>query len=77
MNHHRMTQMLGPPLACLSNGKKGHMCPELQMQENILLPKSLVIPYTWNSASRALSLSDALNHVSLHDEKDDWGPANL
>ena len=38
-------------------------------------PKSLVIPYTWNSASRALSLSDVLNHVSLHDEKDDWGPA--
>ena len=40
-------------------------------------PRSLVIPYTWNSASRALSLSDALNHVSLHDEKDEWGPATF
>ena len=27
-----------PPLACLSNAKKGHMCPELPMQEIILFP---------------------------------------
>ena len=37
----RMTQMLGPPLACSSNGKKGHMCPESPMQEIIRFPSHL------------------------------------
>ena len=49
--------------------------PRIANARDYSLPKSLVVPYRWNSASRALSLSDALNHVSLHDEKDDWGPA--
>ena len=76
MNHHRMTLMLGQPLAYLSNGKKGHMCPELPANaRDYSFPKSLVIPYPWLSASQALSLSDAINHVSLHDEGNEWGPA--
>ena len=73
MSHHRVILMLGLPLACLSNGKKGHMRPELPTQG--IIPKSLVIPCIWLSASRALSLSDAINHVSLHDERNAWGPA--
>ena len=39
-------------------------------------PKSLVVPYTWMYASRALTLSDAVNYVSQHEEKDAWGQAS-
>ena len=35
-----------------------------------------MIPYTWLCASRALTLSDAINHVSLHGERNAWGPAS-
>ena len=49
--------------------------PRVANARDYSFPKSLVIPYTWLSASQALSLSDAINHVSLHDERNGWGPA--
>ena len=35
-----------------------------------------MVPYTWLYASSALTLSDAINHMSLHDERNTWGPAS-
>ena len=39
-------------------------------------PKSLVVPFTWMYAPKALTLSDAVNYVSQHEEKDAWGQAS-
>ena len=64
-----------PTISLIEQWEEGAHVPRIANARDYSFPKSLVIPYTWNSASRALSLSDALNHVSLHDEEDDWGPA--
>ena len=39
-------------------------------------PKSLVVPFTWLYAPNALSLSDAVNDVSQHEERNAWGQAS-
>ena len=49
--------------------------PKLVNARNFSLPKSLVVPYAWMYAPRALSLSEAVNYVSQHEEKDAWGQA--
>ena len=47
---------------------------------NYSFPNSLVVSYTWMYASRALSLSEAVNgsvnHVSQHEERTTWGQAS-
>ena len=40
------------------------------------IPKSLVVPFTWLYAPNALSLSDAVNDVSQHEERNAWGQAS-
>ena len=55
--------------------EEGAHVPRVANARDYSFPTSLVIPYTWHSASQALSLSDALNHVSLHDERNPWGSA--
>ena len=49
--------------------------PRVANARDYSFPKSLVIPYPWQTAPQALSLSDAINHVSLRDERNTWGPA--
>ena len=66
-----------PTLSLFEQWEEGAHVTRIANARDYSFPSSLVIPHTWNSASRALSLSDALNHVSLHDEKDEWGPATF
>ena len=66
-----------PTISLFEQWEEGAHVTRIANARDYSFPRSLVIPYTWNSASRALSLSDALNHVSLHDEKDEWGPATF
>ena len=51
--------------------------PRVANARDYSFPTSFVIPYAWHSAPQALSLSDALNHVSLHNEKNPWGSATF
>ena len=58
-------------------------CPDTGSKEkdhcfkaSISFPKPLVVPYTWLYAPRALSLSDAVNYVSQHEERCTWGQAS-
>ena len=39
-------------------------------------PKSLVVPFIWLYAPNALSLSDAVNDMSQHEERNAWGQAS-
>ena len=60
-----------PTISLFEQWEEGAHVPRVANARDYSFPKSLVIPYTWQSASQALclSLSDALNHVSLHDER--------
>ena len=64
-----------PTLSLFEQWEEGAHVPRVATARDYSFPKSLVIPYPWLSASQALSLSDAINHVSLHDEGNEWGPA--
>ena len=66
-----------PTISLLEQWEEGAHVTRIANARDYSFPSSLVIPYIWNSASRALSLRDALNHVSLRDEKDEWGPATF
>ena len=46
--------------------------PELVNARNYPFPKPLVVPKTWMYAPTALSLSDAVNNVSQHEERNTW-----
>ena len=50
--------------------------PKLVNARDYSFPKPLVVPFTWMYAPRALSLSEAVNYVSQHEEKDAWGQAS-
>ena len=56
-------------------GRGAHL-PKLVNARNYSFPKPLVVPYTWMYAPRALSLSEAVNHVSQHEERNAWGQAS-
>ena len=64
-----------PTISLFEQWEEGAHVPRVANARDYSFPRSLVIPYTWLSASQALSLSDAINHVSLHDERNAWGPA--
>ena len=66
-----------PTISLFEQWEEGAHVPRVANARDYSFPTSLVIPYTWNSASQALSLSDALNHVSLHDERNPWGSATF
>ena len=48
--------------------------PKVANARDYSFPKPLVVPFTWLYAPRALSLSDAINDVSQHDEEQ-MGPS--
>ena len=75
MIQHRINDSDARPTIRFEQWEEGAHVPRIANARDYSFPTSLVIPYTWHSASRALSLSDALNHVSLHDERNPWGPA--
>ena len=65
-----------PTISLFEQWEEGAHVPRVANARDYSFPKSLVVLYTWLYASRALSLSDAINHVSLHGERDTWGPAS-
>ena len=50
--------------------------PKLVNARDYSFPKSLVVTFTWMYAPKALTLSDAVNYVSQHEERDAWGQAS-
>ena len=73
MTHHRTIPDPRPTISLFEQWEEGAHMPRVANARDYSFPKSVVIPYTWLNAPRALTLSDAINHVSLHDEKNAWG----
>ena len=65
-----------PTINLFEQWEEGAHSPKLVNARNYSFPKSLVVPFTWMYAPRALSLSEAVNHVSQHEERDAWGQAS-
>ena len=65
-----------PTINLFEQWDEGVHMPKLVNARDYSFPKSLVVPYSWMYAPRALSLSDAVNCVSQHEEKDAWGQAS-
>ena len=65
-----------PTINLFEQWEEGAHTPKLVNARDFRFPKSLVVPYTWICAPTALSLSEAINRVSQHEEKDTWGQAS-
>ena len=65
-----------PTISLLEQWEEGAHMPKVANARDYSFPKSLVVPFTWLYASKALSLSDAINDVSQHDERNTWGQAS-
>ena len=65
-----------PTISLFEQWEEGAHTPKLVNARDYSFPKSLVVPFTWLYAPKALSLSDAVNHVSQHEERDAWGQAS-
>ena len=64
-----------PMINLFEQWEGGAHLSKLVNARNYFFPKSLVVPYTWLCAPRALSLSDAVNHVSQHEREMHMGPS--
>ena len=65
-----------PTISLFEQWEEGAHVTRVANARDYSFPKSLVIPFTWLYAPQALTLSDAINHVSSHDERNAWGPAS-
>ena len=65
-----------PTTSLFEQWEEGAHMPMTVNARDYSLPKSLVVPFTWMYAPRALTWSDAVNYVSQHEEKDAWGQAS-
>ena len=65
-----------PTVNLFEQWEEGAQTPKLVNARDYLFAKSLVVPFTWLYAPNALSLSDAVNCVSQHEERDAWGQAS-
>ena len=65
-----------PTINLFEQWEEGAHMPKVANARDYSFPKSLVVPFTWMYASRSLTLSDAVNYVSQHEEKDAWGQAS-
>ena len=65
-----------PTINLFEQWEEGAHLPKLVNARNYSFPKPLVVPFTWMYAPRALSLSEAVNHVSQHKERNAWGHAS-
>ena len=65
-----------PVISLFEHWEEGAHLPVAVNARDFAFPKPLVVPYYWSQAPQALSLQDALNHVSTHGEKRKWGQAS-
>ena len=65
-----------PTINVFEQWEEGAHLPKLVNAHDYSFPQPPVVPYTWMYAPRALSLSEAVNYVSQHKEKDAWGQAS-
>ena len=65
-----------PTISLFEQWKEGAHMPKVANARDYSFPKSLVVSFTWLYAPRALSLSDAINDVSQHEERNTWGQAS-
>ena len=65
-----------PTISLFEQWEEGAHMPRVANARDYSFPKSLVMPFTWLYAPRALSLSDAVNDVSQHEERNTWGQAS-
>ena len=65
-----------PTINLFEYWEEGAHMPKVANARDYSFPKSLVVPFTWLYAPKALSLSDAINGVSQHDERNTWGQAS-
>ena len=65
-----------PTISLFEQWEEGAHMPKLVNARDYSFPKSLVVPFAWMYAPKALSLSNAVNYVSQHEEKDAWGQAS-
>ena len=65
-----------PTINLFEQWEEGAHMPWLVNARDYTSPKSLVVPFTWMYAPRALTLSDAANYVSQQEERDAWGQAS-
>ena len=65
-----------PTINLFEQWEEGAHVPKLVNARDFSFPKSLVVPYAWMYAPRALSLSEAVSYVSQHEERDAWGQAS-
>ena len=65
-----------PTISLFQHWEEGAHLPVALDARTYSFPSPLVIPFMWLYAPTALSLSDAINRVSLHGEKKAWGQAS-
>ena len=65
-----------PVVSLFEHWEEGAHLPVALNARDYAFPKSLVLPFYWAHAPQALSLHDAINHVSTHGEKRTWGQAS-
>ena len=62
-----------PTINLFEQREEGAHMPKVANARDFAFPKSLVVPFTWLKAPNALSLSDAVNDVSQHEERERVG----
>ena len=65
-----------PTISLFEHWEEGAHLPVALDARNYSFPSSLVIPFMRIHSPTSLSLSDAINNVSLHGEKRAWGQAS-
>ena len=65
-----------PTINLFEQWEEGAHMPKLVNARDYLFPRSLVVPFAWIYAPKALTLSDAINYVSQHEERDARGQAS-
>ena len=66
-----------PTVNLFEHWEEGAHLPKAANARDYSFPKSLVVPFSWLYAPEALCLRDAINNVSLHEERRTWGQASL
>ena len=73
MTSHTRVSESRPTINLFEEWEEGAHMPKLVNARDYSFPKSLVVPYTWMYAPNALTLSDAINYVSQHEEREMHG----
>ena len=65
-----------PTISLFEQWEESAHMPKVANARDYSFRKSLVVPFAWLYPPRALSLSDAINDVSQHEERNTWGQAS-